>query len=139
MIVRWSLDELPAVLTELGIARPFLVTSPRWESLVDISRAGQWLEVPSDRIEVAPAADGILAIGGGSAIDTAKAASAATELRLVSVPTTYSGAEWPPTFGVRTPERRMVGGGGGARTRRDRLRGRTSRSTCRAPRRSGRP
>src|SRR6185312_217418 len=49
-----------------------------------------------------------------SAIDTAKAASAETGLPVVSVPTTYSGAEWPRSFGVRTPERRMVGGGGGA-------------------------
>jgi maleylacetate reductase len=32
----------------------------------------------------------------------------------VSVPTTYSGAEWTPTYGIRTPERRMIGGGGGA-------------------------
>jgi alcohol dehydrogenase class IV len=70
--------------------------------------------VPSDRIEVDPRADGILAVGGGSTIDTAKAASAASGLRMVSVPTTYSGAEWTPTFGVRTPERRIVGAGGGA-------------------------
>jgi maleylacetate reductase len=58
--------------------------------------------------------DSLLAIGGGSAIDTAKAASAATGLPVVSVPTTYSGAEWTAGFGVRTPDRRMVGGGGGA-------------------------
>ena len=44
-------------------------------------------------------------VGGGSAIDTAKAASAETGLPLVSVPTTYSGAEWASTFGIRTSER----------------------------------
>jgi maleylacetate reductase len=53
-------------------------------------------------------------VGGGSAIDTAKAASAATGLPLVSVPTTYSGAEWTSFFGVRDPDRRMQGGGTGA-------------------------
>src|SRR3712207_7353043 len=41
-----------------------------------------------------------------SAIDTAKAASASSGLPLVSVPTTYSGAEWTAFFGVRDPDRR---------------------------------
>ena len=58
--------------------------------------------------------DGVLALGGGSAIDLGKAISAATGLPLVSVPTTYSGAEWTTYFGVRDSERRMRGGGGGA-------------------------
>jgi maleylacetate reductase len=56
----------------------------------------------------------MLAVGGGSAIDLGKAISAATGLRLVSVPTTYAGAEWTPYFGVRDPGRRMRGGGAGA-------------------------
>jgi alcohol dehydrogenase class IV len=56
----------------------------------------------------------VLAVGGGSAIDTAKSVSAAAKLPLVSVPTTYSGSEWTPAFGVRDPHRRMVGGGAGA-------------------------
>jgi maleylacetate reductase len=112
VILRWSLAELPAVLGELGVERPLLVASPRWS--VDVAVAGHWSQVPAAEVEVPPAADGLLAVGGGSAIDSAKNASSRTGLPLVSVPTTYSGAEWTPGFGIRTPDRRMVGGGGGA-------------------------
>jgi maleylacetate reductase len=114
VIVRWGLAELAAVLREVGVERPLLVASPRWSSL-DLPAAARWEEVPSHRIETPEGVDGILAVGGGSAIDTAKAASAASGLPLVSVPTTYSGSEWTPFFGVRDREKRMRGGGGGAR------------------------
>ena len=113
MIVRWGIDELPGVLEELGVGTPFLVASPRWEGRFENS--ARWSEIPSHRVAVPPGVDGILAVGGGSAIDTAKAASAASGLPLVSVPTTYSGSEWTPYYGVRSPDRRMVGGGAGAR------------------------
>jgi maleylacetate reductase len=114
MIVRWGVGELPGLLRELGIERPFLVASPRWNSLA-IDAFARWEEIPSHRIGVPADVDGIVAVGGGSAIDTAKAASAASGLPLVSVPTTYSGAEWTGFYGVRAPDRRMRGGGGGAR------------------------
>ena len=114
MIVRWGLDALPEVLADLDIERPLLVASERWSSL-DLPAAAAWHEIPSHRIEVPDDVDGLLAVGGGSAIDTAKAASAARGLPVVSVPTTYSGSEWAPTFGVRDPDRKIVGGGGGAR------------------------
>jgi maleylacetate reductase len=114
VIVRWGLEELPGVLDDVGIERPLLVANERWDRLV-IPAPRRWSEIPSDRIAVPPDVDGVLAVGGGSAIDTAKAASAASDLPLVSVPTTYSGAEWTDFFGVRTPDRRQVGGGSGAR------------------------
>jgi len=113
VIVRWGLDGLGPLLDKLGIGRPLLVASSRWDAL-DLPAAARWNEIPSDRIAVPDGVDGLLAAGGGSAIDTAKAASAASGLPLVSLPTTYSGAEWTPFFGVRTPDRRMVGGGAGA-------------------------
>ena len=120
MIVRWGLASLPEACAEAGVASPVFVAGPRWDSLeLAVETAGRWSEVPSDRIseaaEVARGADGVLAVGGGSAIDLGKAISAETGLPLVSVPTTYSGAEWTSYFGVRNPERRMRGGGGGAR------------------------
>jgi maleylacetate reductase len=114
VIVRWGLEELPGVLEDVGTERPLLVAGPRWDVLA-IPATAHWSEIPSDRISVPSEVDGILAVGGGSAIDTAKAASAAASLPLVSVPTTYSGAEWTAFFGVRTSDRRQVGGGGGAR------------------------
>jgi maleylacetate reductase len=113
VIVRWGLDQLAPLLAELGIERPLLVASARWDEL-GLPSAARWTEIPSDRITVPDDVDGIVAVGGGSAIDTAKAASAASGLPLVSVPTTYSGSEWTPSFGMRTPDRRAVGAGSGA-------------------------
>ena len=116
MKVRWGLAELPGLLEELGSKRPFLVASPRWEPPVEV--VGRWSEVPSDRIDEAAqateGADALLAVGGGSAIDLAKAISVETGLPVVSVPTTYSGAEWTPSFGVRDLDRKRRGGGSGA-------------------------
>ena len=117
MIVRWGLDELDGLLAELAVERPFVIASDRWHDL-PLPQSGRWSEVPTDRIvDVAAAAagaDSLVAVGGGSAIDLAKAVSAESGLPLVSVPTTYSGAEWTGFFGVRDPDRRMKGGGAGA-------------------------
>jgi maleylacetate reductase len=121
VIVRWGLEELTGLLRELGIERPLLVTSERWRRVhLPVADAfyGARRHVPRDSVAAARAAaepcDGLVALGGGSAIDTAKAVSAETGLPVVSVPTTYSGAEWSPGFGVRDEERRVKGGGGGA-------------------------
>jgi maleylacetate reductase len=118
VIVRWGLAQLPAVLAELGVRRPLLVASERWADLdLGAPVAGRWTEVPSEKIAdvAARAGDGIIAVGGGSAIDLAKAASAEAGVPVLSIPTTYAGAEWTPFFGIRDPERRMRGGGVGAR------------------------
>ena len=87
MIVRWGLEALPDVLASCAIERPLLVASARWQQL-DLPAHERWTEVPSNRIAASPEVDGILAVGGGSAIDTAKAESAAARLPLGAVPTT---------------------------------------------------
>lgn len=120
MIVRWGLAALPEVCAEAGVRSPLLVASARWDGLeLGVEPHARWHEVPSHRIEEAAAqaggGDGVVAVGGGSAIDLGKAVSAAARLPLVSVPTTYSGAEWTTYYGIRDPERHARGGGGGAR------------------------
>jgi maleylacetate reductase len=122
LIVRWGLDALPAVLEEVRAERPLLVTSERWRDLEVPATAafyGVRTHTPADSVAdamtAADGADGLLALGGGSAIDTAKAVSAQTGLPVVSVPTTYSGAEWTPAFGIRDEERGVKSGGSGAR------------------------
>jgi maleylacetate reductase len=105
------------VCDELGVRSPLLVASPRWDALeLPLEPSARWSEVPSANVGAAAslAADGVVAVGGGSAIDLGKAISSMTKLPLVSVPTTYSGAEWTPYFGVRDQQRRMRGGGSGA-------------------------
>ena len=117
MIVRWGLAQIPDVLGELGIHQPLLVASERWANLgLGVRADGRWTEVPSEHVAdvAARAGDGIIAVGGGSAIDLGKAASAEAGVPIVSVPTTYAGAEWTPFFGIRDPERKMRGGGSGA-------------------------
>ena len=123
MIVRWGLAELAPLLEELTVERPLLVTSERWRDLelpVAERFHGVRPHAPTDTVREAVAAatrvDGLVGLGGGSAIDTAKAVSAQTGLSLVAVPTTYAGAEWTPYFGMRDEERRLKTRGSGART-----------------------
>ena len=123
MIVRWGLEELERLLVELGISRPLLVTSERFVELelpVETRFAGVRRHAPVETVSAAIAAardsDGLVGLGGGSAIDTAKAVSAELEIPLVAVPTTYAGAEWTSYFGMRDEARKLKTGGGGAGT-----------------------
>ena len=134
MIVRWGLERAPGARG--GRAR-------RSSSRAPLARRrstprDRWEEVPSHRIEVPDGVDTIVAVGGGSAIDTGKAASAA------SGPAARLGADDVLRRGVDGVLRRARPGPQDARRRR-RARGSTaivyepsSRSSCRAPRRSAR-
>jgi maleylacetate reductase len=117
VIVRWGLTEASAVLGEAGIGSPLLVASDRWHGqALPFEPAARWTDVPSERIAeaAAEAGDGVVALGGGSTIDLGKAITAETGVPLISIPTTYAGAEWTPFFGIRAPDRTMRGGGSGA-------------------------
>jgi maleylacetate reductase len=121
VIVRWGLDALGDVLEEVGTRRPVLIASERWRAL-ELPVAARFhgvrshapVETVSAALAVAGDADGVVALGGGSAIDTGKAVSAGRGLPLVSIPTTYAGAEWTRYYGMRDEQRGTKTGGGGA-------------------------
>src|SRR3984885_2363268 len=123
MIVRWGLEMLPGVLEELSVTRPLLISTERWRELkLPVARGFYGAKPHADvtgvreALAAADGTDGLVALGGGSAIDTAKAVSSETGLAIVSIPTTYSGAEWTQGFGMRDSEAGVKLGGRGAHT-----------------------
>jgi len=54
-------------------------------------------------------ADGLVAVGGGSAIGLAKAIALQTGLPILAIPTTYSGSETTTIFGVTEDARKVTG------------------------------
>jgi maleylacetate reductase len=123
-----SLGELADVCAEAGIARPLLVTTRRGAQTVPglpvvATFDGVLPHVPVETVRAAAAlarearADGLVGLGGGSAVDTSKAVVAELAAagegplpRVVAVPTTYAGAEWTPYYGMLLAPGRKGGG-----------------------------
>ena len=105
-----ALASLPEALRALDSKRPMFVPTPsqrdvaeRAAALDGIASVGRFdgvqPHVPKAAVTALLAfaqersADAYIALGGGAAIDLAKAASAATTLEVVAIPTTYGGSE----------------------------------------------
>jgi maleylacetate reductase len=123
-----AFEALEEVCAEVGIERALLVTSRRGAALAGAHAFagvfdGVASHAPAATVEEATAlaraveADGLVGLGGGSAIDTCKAVVTALARegadplpRIVAVPTTYAGAEWTPFFGTLLGPGRKGGG-----------------------------
>jgi maleylacetate reductase len=111
-----TLGQLGEVCSIVRVERPLLIATGRGAAhasglpLVGVF-SGVRPHVPVETVREAASlalsldADGLVALGGGSAIDTAKAVVAElgkseVTAHVVAVPTTYAGAEFTPFFGV---------------------------------------
>lgn len=128
-----ALAEAGEVIAEVGLERPVLVTTERGRvqaGEIDVvaifDRVRSHVPVPTVEAAAGVArdadADGLVGLGGGSAIDTCKAVTVALlgegrELKTIAIPTTYAGAEWTPYFGMRDEETRTKRGGADDRAR----------------------
>ena len=123
---------LADVCAEVGIERPLLVTTRRGAASapglpVVAVYDGVLPHVPVETVDDAyrlateHAVDGLVGLGGGSAVDTAKAVAARlvadragrsreSGCAVIAMPTTYAGAEWTPYFGLLLAPGRKGGG-----------------------------
>lgn len=119
---RGARADVAAELRALGAQRVLLIASPRAASAVDAAAFAARFDrvaqhVPAalvdDAVRAAEAcaADAVLAVGGGSAIGLAKAVALRAGATVACVPTTFSGSEMTPIWGITD--------GGGKRTGRD--------------------
>jgi alcohol dehydrogenase class IV len=101
-----GLDAAATLLAEHGIDRFELISTPRHlakaselvgaaESVHELQPADPAVAVPAGAAALleGATAENLVALGGGRAIDTAKAVAAVTGARVTAIPTTMSGAE----------------------------------------------
>ena len=120
-----TLDRLDDELDRLGVRRAVVVhgrstaaaaarlTGARWAGAISDVRRHVPVELAGQARERAAelGADGLVALGGGSAIGLAKAVALTAKVPIVAVPTTYSGSEMTALYGLSE--------GGRKRTTRD--------------------
>jgi maleylacetate reductase len=122
-----AVDRVAEEATRLGFERALVIATPGSGARLgaDVAtllggraarlHAGAVVHVPKAVAEAGvkaaqdSRADGLVAVGGGAAIGLAKAIALATELRILAVPTTYSGSEATPIWGTTEGERKITG------------------------------
>ncbi|MGF6885174.1 maleylacetate reductase [Nocardia sp. GAS34] len=121
-----SIDRLRAEAEQLGLRRALVLSTPSQDALAQ--RAAEQLgdlaagvfgqarmHVPVETAHAAAAAakaaaaDGCVAIGGGSTIGLGKAVALDLGLPVIAVPTTYSGSEMTPIWGLTEAGRKRTG------------------------------
>ncbi len=112
-----SFDKLADEVSRLGLKRAMVLSTPGQRRLADeaakrlgVATAGIHAEavmhVPVETARLARetarrlAADCLVAVGGGSTVGLAKAVALDTGLPIFAVPTTYSGSEMTPIYGL---------------------------------------
>lgn len=112
LLQRGGLSLLPEMLRKTGICTPILVTTPRRRFVEAIGRDMPVIALAQDHcpagivaaaraeLSAQPAADGLIALGGGSAIGLGKALADSTGLPLVNVPTSYAGSALTAGYGI---------------------------------------
>jgi alcohol dehydrogenase class IV len=111
---RGSIARVPELAAELGMRRPLIVATGSQVATADKVRAalgdaavfaGAAMHTPVEVTETAMTlvgeakSDGVIAVGGGSAIGLSKAIALRTDLKQIVAPTTYAGSEMTPLLG----------------------------------------
>ncbi len=121
-----ALDQVAAEAELLGVRRVLLIATKSVRDAADVVEVelkdgfagridGVTQHVPTEVAATARAkaqevrADGLVTIGGGSAIGLAKAIALTSGLPIIAVPTTYAGSEMTPVWGETTQGKKATG------------------------------
>ncbi|CAM1508644.1 Fc.00g054920.m01.CDS01 [Cosmosporella sp. VM-42] len=111
-----TITKLPQILSELGLQRPLLLSTPQQtrqaedvQTILHCEVAGVFdnatmhtpVEITDQAVQLSKSshADSVISIGGGSTVGLGKAIAIGTGLHHIAIPTTYAGSEVTPILG----------------------------------------